>query len=70
MIDRHQWITQMPMAAPPVAPNSLHFVELGLATLDGTGLTDQDKIRILGMISSYTLSEGRMAAIRHPRPRR
>ena len=27
MIDRHPWITQMPMAAPPMAPNSLTFVE-------------------------------------------
>ena len=40
MIDRHPWITQMPMAAPPLAPNSLTFVERGLETLDGTGLRD------------------------------
>jgi len=61
MIDRHPWITQMPMAAPPVAPNSLHFVERGLATLDDTGLADADKLRIIGLLSSYTLSEARMA---------
>jgi AcrR family transcriptional regulator len=61
MIDRHPWITQMPMAAPPLAPNSLRFVELGLGALDGTGLTDGDKIRIIGLLSSYTLSEARMA---------
>lgn len=61
MIDTHPWITQMPMAAPPLAPNSLRFVELGLAALDGTGLPDDDKIRILGLLSSYTLSEARMA---------
>ncbi len=29
MLDRHPWITQMPMAAPPMAPNSLTFVERG-----------------------------------------
>ncbi|HVT69161.1 MAG TPA: TetR/AcrR family transcriptional regulator [Trebonia sp.] len=62
MIDRHPWITQMPMAAPPAAPNSLHFVELGLAALDGSGLTDADALRVVGLLSSYTLSEARMAA--------
>jgi hypothetical protein len=61
MIDRHPWITQMPMAAPPVGPSSLRFVELGLEALDETGLADRDKIRIIGLLSSYTLSEARMA---------
>ena len=61
MLDLHPWITQMPMAAPPVAPNSLHFVERALAAMDGTGLTDSEKMRVIGLISSYTLSEARMA---------
>jgi len=61
MLDRHPWVTQMPMAAPPVAPNSLIFVELGLGTMDGIGLADADKLRFIGLISSYTLSEARMA---------
>ena len=61
MLDRHPWITQMPMPAPPLAPNSLHFVERGLQALDGTGLADMDKLRIIGLLSSYTLSEARFA---------
>jgi AcrR family transcriptional regulator len=61
MLDRHQWITEMPMAAPPMAPNSLTFVETGLSAMDGTPIDDQDKMRIIGLISSYTLSEARMA---------
>ena len=61
MMDRHPWITQMPMAAPPMAPNSLTFVERGLEAMDDSGLADADKLRIIGLISSYTLSEGRMA---------
>jgi AcrR family transcriptional regulator len=60
-IDRHPWITQMPMAVPPLAPNSLTFVERGLEAMDGTGLLDGDKIRVIGLLSSYTLSEARMA---------
>jgi AcrR family transcriptional regulator len=61
MLDRHPWITQMPMVAPPLAPNSLHFVERGMAAFDGTGLPDADRLRVIGLISSYTLSEARMA---------
>jgi AcrR family transcriptional regulator len=61
MLDRHPWITQMPMAAPPMAPNSLHFVERGLEALDDTPLSGEEKLRVIGLISSYTLSEARMA---------
>ena len=51
----------MPMAVPPLAPNSLTFVERGLEALDGSGLAERDKLRVIGLISSYTLSEARMA---------
>jgi AcrR family transcriptional regulator len=61
MMDRHPWITQMPLAAPPLAPNSLTFVEKGLQALDGTALADADKLRVIGLLSSYTLSEARQA---------
>jgi AcrR family transcriptional regulator len=57
----HPWITEMPLAAPPAAPNSLAFVEKGLSALDGTALADGDKLRVIGILSSYTLSEARMA---------
>ena len=59
--DLHPWLTQMPLAAPPMAPNSLTFVELGLGALDGTGLRDSDKLKVIGLLSSYTLSEAKMA---------
>jgi hypothetical protein len=49
------------MAAPPMAPNSMIFVERGLETMDGTALADADKLRVIGVISSFTLSEARMA---------
>jgi hypothetical protein len=42
-------------------PNSLAFVERGLEAMDETGLADEDKLRVIGLISSYTLSEARMA---------
>jgi AcrR family transcriptional regulator len=61
MLDLHPWITRLPMAAPPLSPNSLHFVERGLQALDGTGLADADKLRVIGLLSSYTLNEAKMA---------
>ncbi len=61
MLDRHPWITQMPMAAPPLGPNSLTFVELGLEAMDDCGLADSDRLRVIGLLSAYTLSEARMA---------
>jgi AcrR family transcriptional regulator len=61
LLDVHPWITQMPMPAPPLAPNSMHFLERGLEALDDTGMRDTDKLSILGLISFYTLSEARIA---------
>ena len=60
-IARNIWIVQMPMATPPLAPNSLTWMELGLEALEGTGLNDGDQMRILGLISSHALIDARMA---------
>ena len=60
-IARNIWIVQMPMATPPLAPNSLRWMEVGLEALDDTGLDDGDKMRILGLISSHALIDARMA---------
>ena len=61
MLDQHPWVTQMPMAAPPLAPNSMHFVERALGAFDGTGLPYAERMRVIGLLSSFTLSEARMA---------
>jgi AcrR family transcriptional regulator len=61
LLDVHPWITEMPWAAPPLAPNSMHFLERGLEALEDTGLREADKLSVLGMISFYTLSEARTA---------
>jgi hypothetical protein len=60
-LDRHPWLTQMPMAAPPLAPNSAHFVERAMEAMDETGLPDMDKMRMIGLLTSYTLTDARMA---------
>ncbi len=49
------------MATPPLAPNSLAWVELGLAALDGLDIPAHAKIRALGLISQHALIDARMA---------
>ncbi|WP_188110599.1 TetR/AcrR family transcriptional regulator [Aeromicrobium ginsengisoli] len=60
-IARNIWIVQMPMATPPLAPNSLRWMEVGLEALGDTELGDGEKMRVLGLISSHALIDARMA---------
>ncbi len=61
VIEENIWIVQLPMATPPLAPNSLAWVEQGLAALDGLDVPDHAKIRVLGLISQHALIDARMA---------
>ena len=68
MLDRHPWITQMPMAAPPMAPNSLTFVEKGLEALDVSGLADpRTGVAVSGDTLFYAAStaKGVAASVAH-----
>lgn len=60
-IERNIWIVQLPMATPPLAPNSVTWMEKGLEALEETGLPERDKLRILGMFASHALIDARMA---------
>lgn len=61
MVDRRQWILEMPLVTPPAGPNSLAWVEQALEALEGTGLSDGESLGIVGLISSYALGESRMS---------
>jgi AcrR family transcriptional regulator len=60
VLDEHPWINEMPLAQPPVAPKSLHFVERAMEAMDDTGLTDTDKLRMIGLLTSFTLADAKM----------
>jgi AcrR family transcriptional regulator len=59
-IEDNIWIAQLPMATPPLAPNSLAWVELGLAAMAELEVPDGAKIRVLGLISQHALIDARM----------
>lgn len=60
-IEENIWIVQLSMAAPPLAPNSLAWVERGFEAMDGLDAPDHLKIRVLGLISQHSLIDARMA---------
>jgi len=57
---RRTWILQMPMSRPPAGPASLAWVEQALQAMAVTGLTEAEKMGVVGLISAYSLSEARM----------
>lgn len=61
MLTRRAWILQMPIATPPAGPHSLAWVEQAIGALEDTGLAEWEKFAVVGLVSSYTLSEARMA---------
>ncbi len=56
----HPWLLQIPIIGPPVGPNALRWVDAGVAMLSGTGLEPWEKMSIIGLVSSYALSEARL----------
>ena len=59
-IEENIWIAHLPMSTPPLAPNSLAWVELGLAAMADLDVSDGAKIRVLGLISQHALIDARM----------
>lgn len=57
---RRTWILEMPMTSPPAGPDSLAWVEQAVDALGETGLSEAEKMRVIGMLSAYALAESRM----------
>jgi AcrR family transcriptional regulator len=44
---RHPWALRVPITEPPITPNQIAWMERGLASLRGTGLTEGEKISVI-----------------------
>lgn len=58
----HPWILSLRMPGPPMGPNSLAFVERGLSALEPLPLEPWERMAVIGLMSSYALSEARLVA--------
>jgi AcrR family transcriptional regulator len=52
-LSMHPWIVQIPLSEPPLAPNSLRWMELGVSAFAGTGLTEAQKLSALLLVEVY-----------------
>lgn len=59
---RHPWIVRVPITAPPITPNQLEWLEGGLGTLRETGLSEQEKLSVMLLLSGYVRNQATLAA--------
>lgn len=50
---RHPWIVQIPLADPPLGPNTLAWMERGLAAFEGTRVGQQERLSSLLLLEVY-----------------
>lgn len=58
----HPWILSIPITAPPATPNSVGWMEDGLATMAGTGLSGQEKLSVILLVSGFVRNEATLMA--------
>ena len=60
-IGRHPWILDIRIAEPSLGPNQIGWMELGLAAMAETVLTEQDKLSALLLVDVYVRGQSQLA---------
>jgi AcrR family transcriptional regulator len=53
------WILDIPLSGPPMGPNNLAWMEAALASLEETGLREDDMVGLLMILTGYVMNEAR-----------
>jgi AcrR family transcriptional regulator len=59
----HPWILQVSAGRPPLEPGQLSWLDRGLSTLDGTGLTAGDRLGAVLLVVNYVRGEAQIGAV-------
>lgn len=54
---RNPWVLRIPISAPPLMPNNVAWMEAALRCLRGTGLSPEDKMSALLLVSGLVRSD-------------
>lgn len=58
----HLWLLRVPITSPPATPNSVAWMEAGLATLQETALDEGSKLAALQIVNGYVRNEALLMA--------
>lgn len=54
---RHPWTLGVPISAPPITPNQVAWLEMGLRCLRDTGLAEYEKMSTVLLLAGYVRNE-------------
>lgn len=55
---RHPWVLALPITGSPITPNSSAWIESGLQALDGTPLTDEERLAVVLLVTGLARWNG------------
>jgi AcrR family transcriptional regulator len=61
-VRRHPWILQLPLSRPPWTPGQLVWLDRGLAAMEGTALSEDEKAMALLLLNGHVFSQARFVA--------
>ncbi|MFE5241130.1 MULTISPECIES: TetR/AcrR family transcriptional regulator [unclassified Streptomyces] len=57
MFHRNLWSLRIPISGPPASPHSVAWWEQGLQALEGSGLSEGDKISVILLVNGFVRNE-------------
>jgi AcrR family transcriptional regulator len=58
---RHPWALSVPISGPPLLPNVVAWVESGLQSMSGTGLSEDEKMSVILLLTGYVRNAATVA---------
>jgi AcrR family transcriptional regulator len=59
---RNPWVLRIPISGPPVTPNAIAWLEVGLDCLRDTGLEEHEKLSVILLVTGYVRNQGLLQA--------
>lgn len=60
-IRKHGWWVQIPVSGPPIGPRNLTWFDRALSALEGTGVSEEDKVELVIALLMYVHGEVRLS---------